>query len=140
MVQELDICHKIRYFTLDNASSNDTALEGIRDYLSIINISFDPQARRLRCFGHIINLVVKGFLWSMDADAFNVEINSAMQLLQKKEELIAWRKRGPMEKLHNICVWITRTPQRRDRFEEKIIQSGRSPHDASIPIVGNITR
>jgi len=22
-------------------------------------------------------------------------------------ELMAWRKKGPMEKLHNICIWIT---------------------------------
>ena len=53
---------KIRYLTLDNASNNDTALVQIAAYLADHRIKFNPVERRLRCFGHRINLVVKAFL------------------------------------------------------------------------------
>ena len=39
------------------------------------------------------------------------------------EKLQAWRRNGPLGKLHNIITWIYRTPQRRDRFEEKVRQN-----------------
>jgi hypothetical protein len=32
------------------------------------------------------------------------------------KELNLWRKRGPIGKLHNIIIFICRTPQRRERF------------------------
>ena len=32
------------------------------------------------------------------------------------KELKLWRKRGPLGKLHNIVIFICRTPQRRERF------------------------
>ena len=54
-------------------------------------------------------------------------------------KLMAWRKKGPMGKLHNICTWITRTPQRQDRFQDRVAKSNLSPNDASVPIVGSIT-
>ena len=53
---------KIGYFTLDNATNKDTALRFIKNYLGEIGIPFDPVSRRLRCFGHVLNLVVKAFL------------------------------------------------------------------------------
>ena len=38
---------KIAYFSLDNASNNDTALQHISSYLAVIDISFNPIHRRL---------------------------------------------------------------------------------------------
>jgi hypothetical protein len=43
---------KVGFFVLDNASSNDTAVAVLRETLQ-----FDPKVRRLRCVGHILNLV-----------------------------------------------------------------------------------
>ena len=34
------------------------------------------------------------------------------------KELRTWRKRGPVGKLHNLVVYIQRTPQRRHAFEQ----------------------
>ena len=121
VVKDFAITHHIGYFTLDNASNNDTALEEISLRLSYLNISFNPVKHRLRCFGHVINLVVKAFLWGNDAEAFEYEL-AGYEVDQQMEEVRQWRKRGPMGKLHNICVWICRTPQRRDSFEEKVHQ------------------
>ena len=64
----------IGYFTLDNASNNDSALVEISSLLLNINIVFDPIKRRLCCFGHVINLVVKSFLWGTDVEAFRNEL------------------------------------------------------------------
>jgi len=46
-----------------------------------------------------------------------------------------------MGKLHNIGVWILRTPQRRDRFSEKV-QLARDVNYKGplLPIIGNVTR
>jgi len=42
-------------FTVDNASNNDTLV----DELSILIPSFGGREYRVRCFAHILNLVVK---------------------------------------------------------------------------------
>ena len=115
VAEDFNLTRKIGYFTLDNATNNDSALIEISYFLSNISISFDPIKRRLHCFGHLINLVVKSFLWGLDVEAFECE-------------------------LHNICVWICETPQRRDAFEQKVQQQVSNLTDASIPIVGCITR
>ena len=56
------ITTKLEYITTDNASNNDSALVELARLLAIRNIQFKPEISRLRCFGHIINLVVKAFL------------------------------------------------------------------------------
>ncbi len=49
---------KLGWFVLDNASSNYPALLELQK-----TIEFDPQKKRLRCAGHIINLAVYTFLY-----------------------------------------------------------------------------
>jgi hypothetical protein len=44
---------RIGYFTLDNASNNDTAIQALGAHHS-----FDHEERRLRCGSHIIHLTV----------------------------------------------------------------------------------
>ena len=46
-----------------------------------------------------------------------------------------------MGKLHNIATWILRTPQRRDRFSQKVHHTrGNGYHGPVLPLVGNLTR
>ena len=75
-------------------------------------------------------------------EAFECEVSGYEDsgLSEAIEEILAWRKRGPMGKLHNICVLIWRTPQRREAFEQKVQQQVSNLTDASVPIVGCITR
>jgi len=120
IVNAYKITNKIGYFTLDNATNNDTALEHIAKHLQDVGIAFNPVQRRLRCFGYVINLVVKAFLWGTNSAAFEAEINSHHKIEQEAEELEAWRQKGPLGKLHNIITWISRSTQRRERFEEKV--------------------
>jgi hypothetical protein len=40
------------------------------------------------------------------------------------EHLATWRKKGPVGKLHNIVIWIRRTPQRRQTFRNIEMKEG----------------
>jgi hypothetical protein len=60
ILKEYEIHNRFGYFVLDNASSNDNAVKTI---LQEYNISSQYKLRRLRCFGHIINLVAQAFLF-----------------------------------------------------------------------------
>jgi hypothetical protein len=67
-------------------------------------------------------LVVKAFLWGNDPETFERKIESLASLEDDEAELLLWRKQGPLGKLHNIIVWIRRSPQRRGKYEEKVKQ------------------
>lgn len=54
------------------------------------DISFNPIERRVHCFGHVINLVVKAFLWGTDAKAFEAAIISHQELHHEAEEFDTW--------------------------------------------------
>ena len=81
---------KIGFFTLDNATNNDTALQHIALHLKELDIPFDPLQRRPRCFGQVINLVVKAFLCGSDAEVLEAQISTYHHLQREAEELEAW--------------------------------------------------
>jgi hypothetical protein len=103
------ICHyglekKVGYFVSDNARNNSKAL----GFLGT-EFHFDPQRRWLRCVGHIFNLCGQAVLFGKDFDAFEREV----QDLQLEElQLVEWRRRGPIGKLHNVLVYLDVSPQR----------------------------
>ena len=140
IVEPYSIIDKIGYFTLDNASNNDTALQYIAEHLKEQDIPFDPIQRRLRSFGHVINLVVKSFLWGSDAEVFEAQISTFQDLEQEVAELEAWRRKGPLGKLHNIIIWISRSPQRRERFQAEV-RKALGPNTKAVSLIrSNTTR
>ena len=102
IIASYQISSKIGYFTLDNAKNNDTAIEAIGTELK-----FRGKGRRIRCFGHILNLVCKQLLFGHDADAFEEEISADSTIDASRHE--AWRRKGPIGKLHNLVVVIHRS-------------------------------
>jgi|SRR6266536_525186 len=70
LIYEYEIENRIGYFVLDNINSNNTC---VRELLSYIKPNISLKHRRLRCFGHIINLAVKTFLWGSDSESFKIE-------------------------------------------------------------------
>ena len=117
IIMEYDVVDKIGYFVLDNASSNDTC---VRVVLQRLRPDLNPIHRRLRCLGHVLNLGAKTFLFGQETEAFEAEITLQQALEDDIKELQLWRKRGAVEKLHNIVTFIRRTPQRREAFENLI--------------------
>jgi hypothetical protein len=102
---------------IDNADSNDTCLEHLIREMVPNATDEDIDERRLRCWGHILNLVAKAFLFGTDADAFELEDEANATPERAQEQLKAWRKKGPVGKLHNIVVFIRASTQRKELFK-----------------------
>jgi hypothetical protein len=77
IVSEFDIQEWVGYFVLENASNNDTSIEALAE-----EFEFDVKEQRLRCAGHIINLMARQILFSEDPDAFELEANVAKDKLE----------------------------------------------------------
>lgn len=123
VLKAYNIPKRLGYVTLDNASNNDTALLEIEERMDDLEFKFDKVKRRIRCFGHVINLSVQSFLWGLDANAFarlHDEDNNDINLAEEIESMKEWRKRGPLGKLHNIITHVNRSPQRIQAFEATV--------------------
>ena len=132
VIREYRITTKIAFFMADSAQSNDAALRLLQEDLPI-----EPSKQRLRCACHIINLVCKAILYGVDTDCMDDalehdETNSQGNVLSRVSyfenvlrtndelaKLKAWRKKGPIGKLHNIVVHARATPSRREFFKSK---------------------
>jgi hypothetical protein len=102
------------FFIGDNAASNDVA---IRCILQKIRPDIkEPDNRRVRYVGNIINLVTKAFLFGNDEDSFEADEGMTkpqiQQLLAVRKE---WLNSGPYRKFRNTVQFIRDTPQRRDK-------------------------
>lgn len=102
IIKSFGIEDKVGYFTLDNAPNNDTAMAEIAGELKI-----DAVQRRVRCIGHILNLVVKALLFGKDADAFEESLVNGELLARAAHDL--WMQKGPVGKAHNFVVWVHRS-------------------------------
>jgi len=71
--------------------------------------------RRLRCFGHIINLVAQAFMFGAESELFEHTLQAAEQQLNTGGEKL-WKLCGPIGKLHYLVIYIRKTPQRRQQF------------------------
>ncbi|EXU94577.1 hAT family dimerization domain protein [Metarhizium robertsii] len=111
---EYGIRDRIGAGVCDNASSNDTCLVSLFRQLSPPMTEEDIRNHRTRCFGHIINLAARAFLWGEDADSFEREAFTEAAFQVEERELRLWRKRGAVGKLHNIVRFIRASPQRRE--------------------------
>jgi hypothetical protein len=77
------------------------------------NFDWNPQHHRLRCNGHIINLAAQAFLFpAFDPEAIEKENNLDLLKVPTKQDVIDWRMKGPLGKLHNPVVYIQRSAQR----------------------------
>lgn len=107
---------KLGYFVMDNAASNNHLINAVANSLEADNIAYDPVQRRLGCNGHVINLVVQAFLFGKEVDDYEEEDHE--HEAPSDAQMAEWRKIGPLGKLHNIVVWISRIPQRIQAFKK----------------------
>jgi hypothetical protein len=108
---------KLGYFMMDNATNNDTMIAGLSAMLlHEYNINYNAIHHRLCCNGHIINLVAQAVLFGYDKDAFSAESNPGIYTTPTELEMDLWRQKGPLGKLHDIVVFIQRSPQREETF------------------------
>lgn len=93
---ELIVNNKVGYLILDNAPSNDRAVDELGHTLQWE----DPERRRVRCFGHILHLVAKAMLFVKDEETLE-DLDP--------DDFDKWTKKGPVGKLHNLVVWAHRS-------------------------------
>ncbi|KJZ68404.1 hypothetical protein HIM_12202 [Hirsutella minnesotensis 3608] len=110
IIHEYGIQDRIGYFVTDNAESNDTCLEDLS-----VELGFNKQHRRLRCCGHIINLVARAILFGTNADAFEEDCQAEKEI---QDDMKLWRSKGPLGKLHNIVHWVQRSGQRIEKLHK----------------------
>jgi hypothetical protein len=88
ILESYEILERIGYITLDNAANMDTAAEEITEALGL-----DPKKRRVRCFGHVLILVVKALLFGHKTEAFEAEVDGEPGFNAAQHEI--WRKKRP---------------------------------------------
>ena len=108
VIKDFEIEHMVGWFVIDNANNNDTAIDEIAEELG-----FNTLERRLRCAGHIINLIARHLLYGFDQQLFEKDNSVPTNL---KDKLERWRRYGPIGKAHNLIVWTYASPQRRKRW------------------------
>ncbi len=97
------------YFVLDNAKNNDTTLRELAK-----EMGFDPILKRLRCMGHIINLIAESYIFGQDASSWEDNFKKAGPGERRK----LWRQRGELGKLHNLVMHVIASGKRTHIFEE----------------------
>jgi hypothetical protein len=107
ILSEYGIWNQIGYFMMDNSTNNDSMLDSFAEYLSTLNLNFDPVHRRLRCTGHVITLDVKSFLFGYSWEA----VDDRHYQAGSDEEIENWQKRGPLGRAYNIALHIRGSPQ-----------------------------
>ncbi|KJZ75821.1 hypothetical protein HIM_04645 [Hirsutella minnesotensis 3608] len=117
IIQQWGIGERVGTVMSDNLKANDTCLSYFFRQLDPSIKAADVKAHRMRCYGHILNLVARAFLFGKDAESFELEsdINSMRGLAE--QDLRHWRSKGPIGKLHNIVKFIRSSSQRSEYFK-----------------------
>jgi hypothetical protein len=140
VLEEYQIIQRVGALMGDNSTTNDTLCRTMSQYLRK-QFPRDPEwiasQQRLRCLGHILNLVVQSFLFPKDddlkeLDSYDLAEEQCKQLDEPKQEERRSKIRdmlGPLGKLHNIVVHIRASPHRTTEFVETLNAKVRIPLD-----------
>ncbi len=125
VLEEYGIVEKLGTIVGDNSGTNDTLCRTISEYLSLEKkIRWNPTQQRIRCQGHILNLVVHAFLFHHKEEeefmeSYDKRAIEGEELDEKqKKELDAFvrSKMGVLGKLHNIVIHIRASANRTQEF------------------------
>jgi hypothetical protein len=116
VLKEYEIEDRLGYMVCDNASSNTTAIDLLLYELDPTITEAQIKARRLRCFGHIVNLAAQSLLAGR-----NAELKKAQEELEIDDEDYGhqsrrWIHQGPLGKVQRLVKYVLASPQRREEF------------------------
>ena len=128
---ELNLTSKLMTITGDNASNNNSmALELFKllndDISSQPDLNSDVSQTRplfqgldsyIRCLAHIMNLIVKDILMALKGGSVE-EAHATCDEMYKGLMRTALLVLSPLAKLRILTVWIHRSPQRRQKWNE----------------------
>jgi hypothetical protein len=125
VLKEYGSTKSIRTIIGDNSGTNDTLCRTISAYLAEeYRIDWNVSQNRIRCQGHILNLVVQLYLFSNNQEEAEMDWYDREELLneQKNEKEIKERQNriraqmGVIGKLHNLVVHIRASSSRTKEF------------------------
>jgi hypothetical protein len=126
VLEDYGIIENIGTLIGDNSSTNDMLCYVMANYLRIENqINWNQTHQRIRCMGHILNLVVQAFLFTNNSEEqlmelYDKEDESGEELDSKSQKERAnpiRAKMGVMGKIHNLVVHIRASTNRMNEFE-----------------------
>jgi hypothetical protein len=113
---------KAGFITADNHGANDTLCTALSEVLN----NWNPQQRRLRCIGHVINLAAQAFLFAKSQEALQLAIDEANatglsideELLQKSEDddTAGWIKQPALQKILQFVTTLRRSDKLYNAF------------------------
>ena len=108
LLREYNLIKRLRFFISNNLLTNDIAIRCIlKELLPSIK---NPDSRRIKCRGHIINLAAKAFLFGNNDGSFEAVSRLKKEQQDFKAVRKLWRIKGPFRKFHNIVLFIRKTP------------------------------
>lgn len=81
----------------------------------------NQSSRFVRCYGHVLTLVVKVFLYGKKSPLLTSK-EGKKNIEKENQEIERWRKIGLLGKLRNITVWIQGSSQWREAFSQNVNQ------------------
>jgi hypothetical protein len=126
VLEDYGIMENIGTLIGDNSTTNDTLCRTMASYLGTEKqINWNQTFQRIRCMGHVFNLIVKAFLFANEneeqmMESYDREDESGEEPDDKsrKERANSIRiKMGVMGKIHNIVVHIRASSNRTNEFE-----------------------
>ena len=125
VLEDYGIVQKLGAIIADNAPSNNTLCVAIQDYWDQeLSLDWDAEYMRIRCIGHIINLIVQAFLFSgivkiEELESYNEqEQEGGIEATDDEVVRVQFRLLGPLGKGHNIVVHIRKSAGRTAEFKE----------------------
>ena len=115
VIREFQLEARLGAFVLDNVGSNDIAVQYIINELNLEDTHLKAYCR-LRCLGHIINLMAQDFIFGRNSkqwlkEHITIENADNLEELQK-----SWVSQGIIGHLQNLVSLIRSSPQRRQAF------------------------
>jgi hypothetical protein len=124
ILEEYQIGPKLGSIIGDNSTTNDTLCRTIAEWQEEeFEVAWDPERNRIRCLGHIINLIVQAFLFTLSDDS-NVSKDEAEDETQEEESSSVVVQELPkvmdvLSKLHSIVVHIRSSGVRTAMFQAR---------------------
>lgn len=133
VADEFQLREKISWLTLDNYSANGRAVALLFRQLLNLNPRDSERfkrERRCRCWDHIINSIVHGFLSGNAKAVLEAGDEDPEVQQQLRNELELWQKRtGPVRRAHQISVFIKASPRRIEAFQKLTAQPEFAPDE-----------
>jgi hypothetical protein len=134
-LKDYQIDQKLGFITADNHGANDTLCRALSEELE----HWQPEQRRLRCLGHIINLAVQAFLHAKDKEAVELAISQSntpattldeqLSLLSDKDETAGWIKIAPLQKVLSFVRKLRSSDKLYNAFKRLAKKTIRAPND-----------